>query len=75
MAFDAHGTDDPGTATGWGSLAAVGIGMLVLGVVATTHILASTPAAVRLVGMLMVVAGIAQIAVAFRSPGMGLVVP
>lgn len=48
--------------------------MLVLGLVTITHVLASTLATVWLVGALMVVGGIAQVAVAFRAGEWGDVV-
>lgn len=55
----------------WGWLVATGIGMLILGLFAAANILAATVATVLIVGVLMIVAGIGQIVVAFRANGWG----
>ncbi len=52
---------------GW--LIALGIGLLVLGIVAAAHLLLATVASVYYVGILMLAGGIAQIVQLFRSQG------
>jgi uncharacterized membrane protein HdeD (DUF308 family) len=50
----------------WGWFVALGIGLLILGIIAAANLLTATVASVLFVGVLMLIGGVAQIVLAFR---------
>ena len=50
----------------WGWFVALGVGLLILGVIAVANLLTATVASVLLVGVMMLMGGVAQIVLAFR---------
>ena len=58
----------------WGWFVALGVGLLILGVIAVANLLTATVASVLLVGVMMLMGGVVQIVLAFRvrtSPHLG----